>query len=82
MIHAHHAYLLVDLVPKHAELKALELHHKHSWCLVDGHTLGSPYFLLLLGADVLVCAVQVLTTGETLQCLQQRARFVDLKTQV
>lgn len=82
MVHTHDVYLLVDLVPKHAEFKPLELHHKHSWRLVDGHALGSSYFLLLLGADVFVCAIQVLTTGKSLQCLQQRAGFVDLKTQV
>ena len=51
------AHLLVDLVSKHAELKALELDHQDSWCLVNGHALGCSHFLLLLGAYVLVGAV-------------------------
>ena len=62
--------LLVDLVSKHAELKAFELNDKHSWRLVNGHAFGSTHFLLLFGADILVCAIQILCTGETLQCPQ------------
>ena len=75
-------HLLVDFVAKHAELKALELHHQDGWRLVNGHALGCPYFLLLLWADVLVCAVQVLTGGEALQGLLHRAGFVDLQAEV
>ena len=74
--------LLVDLVSKHAELKALELHHQHCWRLVNGHTLGCSHFLLLLGADVLISAIQVLTGGEALEGLLHRAGFVDFQTEV
>lgn len=71
------ADLLVDLVSKHAELKALELHHQHCWRLVNSHTLGCSHFLLLLGADVLVRAIQVFAGGEALEGFLHRAGFVD-----
>lgn len=74
--------LLVDLVSKHAELKALELHHQHCWRLVNAHTLGRSHFLLLLGADVLVGAIQILTGGEALEGFLHRTGFVDFQTEV
>lgn len=76
------AYLFVDLVSKHAELKALELHHQNSWCFVNRHTFSCPHFLLLLGTDVLVGTIQVLTAGEALQCFDHRAGFVYFQAQV
>ena len=76
------AHLLVDLVSKHAELKALELHHQDSWRFVDGHALGCPHFLLLLWAYVLVCSVQILTGGEALQSLLYRTGLVYLQAEI
>ena len=75
-------YLLVDLVAKHAELKALELHHQHCRGRLHGHAFGCPYFALLLGADVLVGAIQVLCASEALQGALQVTCPVDLQAQV
>lgn len=52
------AHLLGDLVARHGELKALELHHQHVGGHVDGNALHCAHALLLLGALVLVGAVQ------------------------
>lgn len=71
-------YLLVDFVTEHAELKALQLDDQHSWCLLHSHTLGSPHFALLLWANVLVGAIQVLRACEALQSPSQVACPVDL----
>lgn len=70
-------HLLVDLVSKHAELKALQLHHQDSWRLVNGHALGCSHFLLLLRAYVLVGPIQILTGSEPLERLLHSAGFVN-----
>ena len=61
---AHH---LRDLVPKGRKLKALELQDKHVGRLLDGHLLGRADLLVVLGALVLVGAIQVLHAHKALQ---------------
>ena len=52
---------------KGRELKALELQDEHVGRLLDRHLLGRPDLLVVLGALVLVAAVQVLHTHKALQ---------------
>ena len=69
-------HLLADLVPREGELKALELDHKHVGRSIHRHALHRAHRLLLLGALVLVGAIQHLACGRRSRSRGSRLRLV------